>query len=115
MHAVLTELASDVAKDVAGRREIEAERATYRAALQWIVGFLLAYTVYLLLRRSYSAPFGTPSGQLVLAAVAACYAAGLYWLHKLSVTIGPRRFLHAHPAAAPAAGRQPAAQARGLS
>ncbi|HEY2261250.1 MAG TPA: type II secretion system F family protein [Streptosporangiaceae bacterium] len=113
VHAVLTELAGDVAKDVAGRREIEAERATYRTALAWIVAFLLAYTAYLLLRRSYSAPFGTPAGQLVLAAVAACYAAGLYWLHRLSATFGPRRFLHAHPAVP--AGRQPAAPARSPS
>jgi Flp pilus assembly protein TadB len=112
VHAVLTELADDVAKDVAGRREIEAERATYRTALQWIVGFLLAYTAYLMLRRSYSAPFGTPSGQLVLAAVAACYTGGLYWLHRLSATIGPSRFLHSDPAAAPAVPGRPAASAR---
>ena len=89
MHAVLTELASDVAKDVAAQREVEAERATYRTTLVWIVVFLLGYTAYLVLRRSYSAPFGTPLGQVVLAAVAACYAGGLYWLHRLSLITGP--------------------------
>ncbi len=93
VHAVLTELAADVAKDVAAWREVEAERATYRTTLVWIVVFLLGYTAYLVLRRSYSAPFGTPLGQVVLAAVAACYAAGLYWLHRLSLTTGPQRFL----------------------
>jgi Flp pilus assembly protein TadB len=95
VNAVLTELAADVAKDVAGRREVEAERAAYRTALAWIVVFLLGYTVYLMLRRSYSAPFSTPAGQVVLAAAAACYTAGLWWLHRLSFTAGPRRFLHA--------------------
>jgi Flp pilus assembly protein TadB len=112
VHAVLTELAGDVAKDVAGRREVEAERATYRTALAWIVGFLLAYTAYLMLNRSYSAPFGTPPGQLVLAAVAGCYGGGLYWLHRLSATTGPRRFLHSDPAAGPVSAREPAPQAR---
>ena len=97
VHAVLTELASDVAKDVAAQREVEAERATYRTTLVWIVVFLLGYTAYLVLRRSYSAPFGTPLGQVVLAAVAACYAAGLYWLHRLSLITGPQRFLRREP------------------
>jgi Flp pilus assembly protein TadB len=101
VHAVLTELAADVAKDVAAWREIEAERATYRTTLVWIVVFLLGYTAYLVLRRSYSAPFGTPLGQTVLAAVAACYAGGLYWLHRLSLTTGPKRFLHLAAAARP--------------
>jgi Flp pilus assembly protein TadB len=93
LHVVLTELAGDVAKDVAARRETEAERAAYRTALAWIVAFLAAYTGYLILDRSYSAPFGTPAGQAVLAIVAACYAGGLYWLHRLSLTTGPSRFL----------------------
>ena len=99
LHAVLTELAGDVAKDVAARRETEAERAAYRTALGWIVAFLAAYTGYLIANRGYSAPFGTPAGQLVLAAVACCYGGGLYWLHRLSFTSGPSRFLHASPAA----------------
>jgi hypothetical protein len=116
VHAVLTELASDVAKDVAGRRAAEAERASYRTALVWIVVFVLGYTFYLVLRRSYSAPFGTPLGQFVLALVACCYGGGLYWLHRLSLIPGPSRFLHRHrpgpAAAAPAAvTRQPAGRA----
>jgi Flp pilus assembly protein TadB len=93
VYNVLTELAGDVAADVAAQREVEAERATYRTTLVWIVGFLVAYTGYLMLERSYSAPFATPLGQVVLAVVAACYAAGLAWLHKLSLADGPRRFL----------------------
>jgi Flp pilus assembly protein TadB len=93
LHAVLTELAGDVAKDVAVRRETEAERAAYRTALAWIVAFLAGYTAYLIADRSYSAPFGTPAGQIVLAVVAGCYTGGLYWLHRLSLTAGPARFL----------------------
>jgi len=97
VRAVLTELAADVAKDVTARREAEAERASYRTALAWIVAFVVGYTAYLVLRPSYSAPFGTPLGQAVLAVVAACYGGGLYWLHRLSLISGPSRFLHARP------------------
>ena len=110
VHAVLTELAADVAKDVAGHREVEAERASYRTALTWIVAFLAGYTAYLALRSSYSAPLGTPIGQAVLAAVAGCYAAGLYWLHRLSLTTGPQRFLGVVVRHHPAAERTPASQ-----
>lgn len=94
VHDVLTELAGDVAKDVAARREVEAERASYRTTLAWIIAFVLAYTLYLVLRRNYAAPFGTPLGQFVLAVVAGCYAGGIYWLHRLSLAAGPSRFLH---------------------
>jgi hypothetical protein len=89
---------------------VEAERAAYRTALGWIVAFLLGYTAYLILRRSYSAPFSTPLGQVVLAAVAGCYAAGLYWLHRLSLTIGPRRFLVRSPGASAPPARPSARQ-----
>ena len=113
VHAVLTELAADVAKDVGGRREVEAERASYRTALAWIVAFLLSYTAYLVLRRSYSAPFGTPAGQAVLATVAGCYAGALYCLHRLSLTAGPQRFLRRSPAAAaPAPAPEPGTPVR---
>jgi hypothetical protein len=95
LHAVLTELAADVAKDISGRREVEAERARYRTALAWIVVFLAGYLVFLVANRSYSAPYATSAGQLVLAAVAACWAAGLYWLWRLAQMTGPRRFLTA--------------------
>jgi len=45
------------------------------------------------LNRSYSAPYGTFTGQVVLALVAALYAAGLTWLHKLGQIPVPGRFL----------------------
>jgi Flp pilus assembly protein TadB len=110
VHAVLTELAADVARDAAAWREAEAERAAYRTTLLWIVVFLLGYTAYLVARRSYSAPFATPPGQTVLAGVAACYGGGLYWLHRLSLTTGPARFLHTTPTGAAPHGVSPAGQ-----
>jgi len=111
VHAVLAELANDVGKDVASRREVEAERAAYRTALAWIVAFLLGYSAFLIARRSYSAPYSTPAGQTVLAAVACCYAGGLWWLHRLAAGPAPARFLpDRSPAGEP--GAQPGSDTR---
>jgi Flp pilus assembly protein TadB len=92
---VLSTLADLLARDVAARRQVEAERAQHRTTLRWITGFLIAYTVFALLNRSYSAPFGTFAGQVVLAAVAGLYAVGLAWLHRLGTTPAAGRFLNA--------------------
>jgi Flp pilus assembly protein TadB len=104
---VLGALAGMLARDVAARRQVEADRAEHRTTLQWITAFIVVYTVGATLDRSYSAPFGTALGQVVLALVAALYAAGLGWLHHLGNTPAAGRFLNAEhgskkPAPAPA-------------
>ena len=45
--------------------------------------FVAGFTVFSVLNHSYSAPFGTVAGQVVLALVALLYAGGLVWLHRL--------------------------------
>jgi Flp pilus assembly protein TadB len=99
---VLSALAVMLARDVAARREIEAERAQHRTTVKWISLFVIGFTVFAVLNRSYSAPFGTVIGQIVLAAVAALYAAGLAWLHRLGSIPAPGRFLDAAPIRTPA-------------
>jgi hypothetical protein len=95
LRGVLCELAEDVAAEVRGRRDVEADRAKHRSALMWVISFLIGYLVVLAAKRSYSAPFGTPAGEVVLAVSGGCWAAGLYWLHRLALASGPRRFLRA--------------------
>jgi Flp pilus assembly protein TadB len=95
---VLSALATLLARDVAGRREIEAERAEHRTTVRWITVFVLGFTVFAVINRSYSAPFGTFGGQVVLAVVAGLYAAGLGWLHHLGTLPSPGRFLDEPPA-----------------
>ncbi len=95
---VLSALAVMLARDVAARREIEAERAQHRTTVRWITIFVLGFTVFAVLNRAYSAPYGTVAGQIVLALVAALYAAGLVWLHHLGAIPAPGRFLDAAPA-----------------
>jgi Flp pilus assembly protein TadB len=109
---VLSALAVLLARDVAARREIEAERAQHRTTVRWITIFLIGFTVFAVFNRAYSAPYGTFAGQVVLGLVCALYAAGLAWLHRLGAIPAPGRFLDAAPAAAPSgsstgAGSQP--------
>jgi len=97
VRGVLGALAEILARDVAARREIEAERAQHRTTVRWIVVFVGGFTAFAILNRSYSAPYGTLAGQAVLALVAFLYAAGLGWLHRLGSIPGPGRFLDQRP------------------
>jgi Flp pilus assembly protein TadB len=90
---VLNSLATLLSRDVALRREIEAERAQHRTTVKWLVGFVLAFTAFAIVNRSYSAPYGTAQGELVLALVLALYAAGLVWLDRLGSVPVANRFL----------------------
>ena len=90
---VLTSLAVMLARDVAARREIEADRAQHRTTVKWLTLFVAGFTVFAVLNRSYSAPYGTIAGQIVLAVVALLYAGGLGWLHHLGSVPAPGRFL----------------------
>ena len=95
---VLNSLAVMLARDVAARREIEADRAQHRTTVKWLTLFVLGFTVFAMLNRTYSAPFGTVPGQIVMALVVALYAGGLGWLHHLGSAPAPGRFLSARRA-----------------
>lgn len=98
VRGVLTALAEMLARDVASRREIEADRAQHRTTLRWIIIFVAGFTLFAILNKSYSAPYRTLMGEGMLAVVAGLYAAGLIWLHKLGQIPGPARFLDQPPA-----------------
>jgi len=112
VHGVLSALAGQLARDVAARREIDADRAQHRATLRWIVAFIAGFTLFAVVNRAYSAPYGTLAGEGVLGAVAALYAAGLTWLHRLGSIPVPGRFLGAGPD--PATGGGPGGRAARL-
>jgi len=90
---VLNALAAMLGRDVAARRDIEAERAQHRTTVKWITAFVVGFTVFAVVNRSYSAPYGTVAGQVVLALVLVLYAGGLLWLHRLGSIAAPGRFL----------------------
>jgi Flp pilus assembly protein TadB len=90
---VLNSLAVMLARDVAARREIEAERAQHRTTIKWLAAFVVGFAIFAVLNRSYSAPYSTPAGELVMAVVAGLYTGGLAWLHHLGSLPAPGRFL----------------------
>lgn len=90
---VLGAVAVMLAREVAARREIEADRAQHRATVKWLTLFVLGFTLFAIVNRGYSAPFGTVTGQLVMALVAILYAGGLAWLHHLGGVPAQGRFL----------------------
>jgi hypothetical protein len=93
VHGVLTALAEILARDVAARREIEADRAQHRTTVRWIIVLIAGFTLFAVMNRSYSAPYGTLAGQGVLGFVAILYATGLSWLHRLGRIPAAARFL----------------------
>ena len=93
LHQILTALAGTVAKDVAMQREIDAERATHRTTAFWVVVALAAFVGFAVFNRSYVAPFGTVTGQLILVFVACLYAGAVWWLHRLASSVPRHRFL----------------------
>jgi Flp pilus assembly protein TadB len=97
VQGVLSTLAELLARDVAARREIDASRAEHRTTLRWIIVFICGFTLFAIFNRSYSAPYGTFAGEVVLAIVAILYAVALAWLHKLGQIPMPGRFLDQAP------------------
>jgi Flp pilus assembly protein TadB len=93
VRGVLNALAAMLSRDVAAHREIEADRAQHRTTVRWLTAFVAGFTAFAVLNRSYSAPYGTVTGQAVLALVSCLYAGGLGWLHWLGSTPAPGRFL----------------------
>ncbi len=93
VRAVLSSLATMVGRDVAARREIDADRAQHRTTVRWLTAFVAGFTLFAVLNRSYAAPYATATGQLVLALVSCLYAGGLGWLHRLGRGPTPGRFL----------------------
>lgn len=90
--AVLTTLAESVADDVSARRQIEADRAKPRGALRLTTGFTAGVLVLFALT-GVLAPYGTPTGQIVLAILLAIYFLALLWMKKMTATPATQRFL----------------------
>lgn len=95
--SVLQGLAATVADDVRIRRAVEAERqgtrTTARAVSMITVGVLVAWMLF---RRSYIAPYGTPVGQVVLLLLLSGYVGALLWLRQITLTPKLPRFIGQH-------------------
>ncbi|MDO3704011.1 type II secretion system F family protein [Micromonospora sp. C28SCA-DRY-2] len=92
---VLGSIASAAAAEVATRREIEAKRTQPRFAVRFLTGMTLATLAYGLVNTEYIRPYGTPAGQLVMAALGAAFVGLLAWVRSMSQPRRPARFLPA--------------------
>jgi Flp pilus assembly protein TadB len=82
---LLGALAATTRNEIAMRLRIEASRASARTSIRTVAGFSVGFLALLaVLAHSYLAPFGTPTGQLVLAAVGALFGGGLWLMSRMA-------------------------------
>jgi Flp pilus assembly protein TadB len=94
LREVLGALAKSAREEVDMRQRIMAQRSSTRRSVQIVIGVSVAFVLGLaIFNRSFVQPYGTPVGQLVLACVCGLFAAGFWWLRKLSRIETPDRFL----------------------
>ena len=91
---LLHALADSTREEVALRLRIETSRASVRSGVRTVVVFSVVFAAGLsLLARSYLAPFGSATGQLVLLLVGGLYAGGLTLMVALARPPAPVRLL----------------------
>jgi Flp pilus assembly protein TadB len=92
---VLSGLAAASREELDLRRKITAGRAGDRRAVQLMLAIVLAVATFLVLFSggSYTKPYGTVGGQLVLAIVLAMFTTSFLWIRKLAGARPPSRFL----------------------
>ncbi|MFY1697193.1 MULTISPECIES: type II secretion system F family protein [unclassified Solwaraspora] len=92
---VLGSIANAAAAEVATRREVEAKRTQPRFAVRFLTVMTLVVLGYGLVNPAYMAPYGTPTGQLVMTALGGLFVALLVWVRQMSIPPRPARFLAA--------------------
>ncbi|MEV5776599.1 type II secretion system F family protein [Streptomyces antimycoticus] len=93
----LEDLAETVREEVGKRRKSEADRAKPRQTVRWMTFITLGLIGMGFLVTSYTAPYGTLLGELVLAVVTAGFIAVLTWMRSLAEYRPIPRFLVADP------------------
>lgn len=91
--AALTDLADAVAEETAMRRRVDADRAKPRTSARIVTGLTLAAATAGMLNPTYTQPYDTATGQIVLAALSTGIAGCLWWLHHLALGRAAPRFL----------------------
>lgn len=82
---VLDDLADTVAEEVAMRRKVEADRAKPRTSARIVTAITLGAGGIGAFNTTYVQPYGSPLGQLVLAAIAAGIGVCLWWIRRVAV------------------------------
>lgn len=91
---VLDSLAAAAYAEAESRSRIEVARERPRAAMRYtalVIGGFVALLV--MFSGGYLEPYSSPVGQLVLVVVAAYWAAGIWWMHRMGRDAPLERFL----------------------
>jgi amino acid transporter len=80
----LADLAESVREEVRQRRAIEADRATHRTTVRWLVTIIVGVVVVGSFNHRYTAPYSTVLGQLVLVLLAAAFVGIILWMRSLA-------------------------------
>ena len=91
---LLIALSDSTRDEVALRLRVETSRAAVRSGVRTVLVFSVAFAIALaLLAHPYLAPFGSPTGQLVLIIVGLCYGFGLTLMVSMARPPRPVRLL----------------------
>jgi len=91
---LLMALSDSTRDEVALRLRIETSRAAVRSGVRTVLVFSVAFAIGLaLLAHTYLAPFGSPTGQLMLMVVGLCYGLGLTLMVSMARPLQPVRLL----------------------
>ena len=91
---LLGSLANAVREELDVRRKVFAERKATRRSVQIVIAVSVGLAVALaIFDHRFLTPYDGVVGQLMLAVVAAVYAAGILWLRKLAKFEAPERLL----------------------
>ena len=94
LREVLGALAQSSREEVDMRQRVMAQRSSTRRSVQIVVAVSVAVVLGLaIFNKSFVQPYSTVTGQLVLLCVIGLFAAGFYWLRRLSSVETPARFL----------------------
>lgn len=93
---VLNNLAAAAYAEAESKRRIDVARERPRAAMRYTAIIIATFVALLVaFSRRYLEPYETAAGQLVLAVVAAYWAAGFWWMHRMGRAAPVERFLAA--------------------
>ena len=94
LRQVLTSLSEAARAELDMRERVSAERSSTRTSAQIVTIFSISVIgALVLLNPTYVAPYGSLTGQLVLAVVVLLFAAGFLWMRRLAGVQMPARFL----------------------
>lgn len=82
--ASLKDLAAAMFERIKARRDIEAERSGHRNEARIVTYLVIGLLIAMVLFQQYSAPYGTPIGQLLLGCYLVAYGFVLFMMRKVS-------------------------------